>query len=86
MSDGQRKNMIKRVSFNESSNKTHITYSKEEYDRFQIDSILYRYSYQKINQNEWKSVFEELNHYKCTEMIVHRDSIGNLRLHKELTM
>lgn len=78
--------MVKRVTFKESSNITYITYSKEEYDRFQIDSILYLYLYQKISNHEWKSVFEELNHYKCTEMIVHRDSIGNLRLHKELVL
>lgn len=75
--------MQKRVGFDDAQNKTYETYSREEYDRFPIDSVLYLYGYRRISQHEWNSIFIELNHYKCTEMIVHKSSLHNLRLHEE---
>lgn len=75
--------MPKRVVINEFQNKMYVTYSGHEYDRLQIDSVLYLYGYKKISQQEWDSIFIELNDYKCTEMIVHKSSIQNLLIHKK---
>lgn len=76
--------MKKRVEFDESQNKTYETYSMDEYDRLPIDSILYLYGYNKVTQQEWIAVHVELNKFKSTEMIVHKSSIQNLRLHSNI--
>ena len=67
---------MKKVHFN-FQNIVYETYSIDEYDRLPIDSVFYLYGYAKISHKEWKNIFIELNHYKCTEMIVHKNSINN---------
>lgn len=75
--------MKKRVEFNDCQNTVYETYSREEYDRLPIDSVLYLYGYTRVSENEWNNIFIELNHYKCTEMIVHKKSVQNTKLHEE---
>lgn len=73
--------MAKVVSFNLDKNKIYNTYSILEYDRIPIDSILYLRCYKKISDYEWLKIFENLNYYKTREMIVHKESVENIRLH-----
>jgi len=47
------------------------TYSTQEYDRYMIDSILYQRSFNRISDNEWCDILNELLNYKRNEMIVH---------------
>lgn len=68
-------NIDKKVQFNLNLNKTHETYSKEDYDRFPIDSILYLKCYNRVSNKEWTSILLELKHYKLYEMIVHKDNL-----------
>jgi hypothetical protein len=69
----------KKVTFN-LNNIVYTTYSSEEYDRHIIECVLYRRSYNKISDYEWNKIFIELNNYKTNEMIVHKDSIQNIKL------
>lgn len=71
---------MKKVSFNLNKNIICITYSPNEYSRRQIDSILYLKSYKKINEHEWKAMLRELNNYKFSEMLIHKDSIRNTKI------
>jgi hypothetical protein len=66
----------KNVSFN-LNNTTFSTYSHKDYDRFQIDSVLYRKGYNRISEEEWRSIFINLDLYKLYEMRVHKDSLNN---------
>ena len=72
---------MKQVSFNLDNNKTYTTYSHKEYNRYQIDSILYQKAYNRIKFEEWQRIWLELNLFKIDEMIVHKDSLKNTRLH-----
>ena len=74
------KRMSKKVTFDLTKNKTYTTYSHKEYDRYQIDSTLYQYNYNKISQIEWIKIQLELNKYKTKEMPVHIDSIHNTKI------
>ena len=69
---------MKRVTFNLDDNKTYYAYSN--YDRSQIDSILYRKCYNRVSNEEWKNMCTELYLFKLHEMIVHKDSIKNTAL------
>ena len=71
---------MKKVSFNLDNNKTYTTYSNLDYDRCQIDSILYKKCYNRVDHEEWRQMCIELYHYKLNEMIVHKDSIQNTTL------
>lgn len=72
---------MKKVCFNTSKNVTNLTFSKEEYDRSQIDSVLYLKCYNKISINDWRRIKQNLFHYKTKEMVVHKDSATNLSNH-----
>lgn len=72
--------MTKHVNFDLNKNTIHYTYSKQEYDRFQIDSSLYLYSYKKISDIDWIKLKIDLYIYKKNEMLVHIDSIHNTNL------
>jgi len=72
---------MKGVKFNLESNKIFTTYSIDEYDRLQIESILYLKCYNRVTDDEWDDVLIELNDYKTREMVVHNSSICNTRLH-----
>ena len=73
--------MMKSVRFDLSENEIFETYSISEYDRVPICYILYLRNYNKINDKEWKDIFLKLNLFKIREMIVHNESICNIRLH-----
>jgi hypothetical protein len=73
-------NVKKTVTFNNNVIE-HITYSPREYDRSQIDSILYRRGYQRVSDQEWNSVHIILDIYKMFEMNVHKDAYKNNQYH-----
>jgi len=68
---------MKRVNFNMDIVMISETYSKNEYDRSQIESILYMKCYNRISHEEWMKERNDLNKFKYTEMIVHKKSIKN---------
>jgi len=70
---------MKSVCFNLEKNEVCLVYSKDEYDRMPIKSILYLKYYNKINASDWHNVQNQLRYYKRTEMIVHCSSICNTR-------
>lgn len=70
------------VSFDLLQTKLFSTHSNDDYDRLPIDSTIYLYSYAKVSDLEWQKLYEDLNYYKSNEMIVHKKSIQNIRLHK----
>jgi hypothetical protein len=72
--------MSKCVTFDLKKNILYKTYSAEEYDRRQIDSILYKKAYQKVSPVEWLDMINTLNAFKC-EMVVHKNSVGNTKLY-----
>jgi len=63
----------KKVSFNKNVIVSQ-TYASDEYDRFQIDSILYQKMYLRVSDVEWDNIIKELLNYKKHEMIVHIDN------------
>ena len=67
---------MKSVRFNEIVN-VYPTYSRKEYDRHQIDSILYQKNYNRISIPEWNSILVSLDLYKLYEMPVHPYSLKN---------
>ena len=72
---------MKSVSFDLSKNKVYSAYSKAEYNRMPIDSILYLRCYRKISDVDWNNMLMQLNYYKTNEMLVHIESIHNTKLH-----
>jgi hypothetical protein len=76
--------MTKSVTFAIEHNKIHETYSRHEYDRFQIDSVVYLHSYNRLSWLDMSVIYFELNQYKLKEMEVHELSKSNTRLHKSL--
>lgn len=68
---------MKTVAFDISKNTTLLTYSKDDYDRSQIDSVLYLKCYNRISINEWKKIKQDLFNFKTQEMVVHKDSAIN---------
>uniref|UniRef100_A0A6C0H856 Uncharacterized protein n=1 Tax=viral metagenome TaxID=1070528 RepID=A0A6C0H856_9ZZZZ len=68
------------VTFNLEQNTVHETYSRYEYNRHSIDSILYLKCYNRISQQEWCEMLEKLERYKFHEMLVHKDSVISVRL------
>ena len=67
----------KRVCFDEEV-VFYETYSTQEYDRYMIDSILYQRSFNRISDNEWCDILNELLNYKRNEMIVHINTYINI--------
>jgi hypothetical protein len=72
---------MKSVRFNLNDIKFYDTYSKEEYNRFPIDSILYLKCYNKISYFDWSKMVDSLNKFKICEMIVHKKSLSNTKIH-----
>lgn len=73
---------VKRVSFNNII-ETKITYSSDEYDRYPIDSILYRKAYGRVSNDEFNYCLLMLDLYKIYEMVVHSDSFKNNSYYKK---
>ena len=69
--------MIKHVRFDLSKNTYTETYSKTDYDRSQIDHVLYRKAYQKLSNEEFYKINVLLDLYKLYEMPVHKESFAN---------
>ena len=69
--------IMKNVRFDLNKNQEYSTYSLSEYDRIPYASLYHG----KITQEEWNGIFKKLNKFKLTEMIVHHDSLKNIRLH-----
>ena len=72
---------MKKVLFNLDNNKIHTTYNLSEYDRFQIDSVMYRRSWHRVSDEEWNSIYVILDLYKLYDMPVHQNSIHNTLYH-----
>lgn len=73
--------MIKSVAFDLSRNTIHMVESSDEYDRYQIESTLYLKCLNRISLEEWNDMYHNLNYFKCNEMVVHKDSLDNTKLH-----
>jgi hypothetical protein len=68
---------MKHVRFDLSKNTYADTYDKTEYDRSQIDHVLYRRAYQKLSDAEFQKINVLLDLYKLYEMPVHKESFAN---------
>jgi hypothetical protein len=69
--------MSKHVRFDLNKNTYNETYHKTEYDRSQIDHVLYRKAYQKLSNEEFSKINVLLDLYKLYEMPVHKESFAN---------
>lgn len=72
---------MKHVTFNLEYNTEYDAYSSCEYDRIPIPSILYLKYSKKLSDEEWYSELEKINIFKKYEMIIHKSSICNTKLH-----
>jgi hypothetical protein len=79
--DKQQK-IIKSVSFSLQENKIYDTYSRREYDRLPIESVVYLHAYNRLSWFDINEIYFELNQYKLKEMQVHEMSKSNTRIHK----
>ena len=70
-------NIHKTVHFDLDLNQLCVTYSSLEYDRSQIDHLVYRRAYNRVSDQEMSSVYIALDIYKLYEMIVNKDSFRN---------
>lgn len=70
-------NNNKKVTFDLDKNEVRETYSGEEYDRHQIDSIILRRCYNRVSDHEWVQMLQALNEFKSKEMTVHKMSLKN---------
>jgi hypothetical protein len=73
--------MTTSVHFDLSLNTHHDTYSNDEYDRKQIESILLLKLQNKITLQKWNKILKKLNNYKMNEMVVHSKSLDNMYIH-----
>jgi len=67
----------KNVKFNLDKNIIHYTYSLDEYNRMQINSIYNQILTNKISGSKLNNIFNKLNKYKLQEMVVHKKSLCN---------
>jgi hypothetical protein len=70
---GNLKMTTKSVKFNDITT-IEYTYSKAEYDRFPIDSVIYRKGYNEIPEFQWRKIITNLHDFKH-KMPVHIDSL-----------
>jgi hypothetical protein len=61
--------------FDLSLNQCYFTYGKE-YDRFCIDHVIYRKSYNRLSDKDLLDINIEIYNYITYEMIVHKDSLS----------
>lgn len=67
---------MKKVQFNNNI-KINNTYSYNEYDRSCIDHVLYRRTFNKITDSEFRNIYITLDIYKLYDMPVHTQSLKN---------
>lgn len=72
---------MKHVTFNLELNTISHTYSSCEYDRVPDLSLLLKRRTNQLSDNEWNSELEKINIFKTREMVVHKGSICNTKLH-----
>lgn len=72
---------MKHVAFNLELNTISETYSSCEYDRVPDLSLALKRRNNLLSDNEWNSELEKLNVFKTHEMVVHKGSICNTKLH-----
>lgn len=77
MQDGK-----KVVSFDLGKNTNHETYAALDYNRKCTDSFLCQRYLKRVSIVQWIKAMQELNNFKCTEMVVHKDSRHNISLYK----
>ena len=71
--------MPKRVTFNETV--AHgDTWSIEDYDRSQINSIVYERGYNRVSNIDWKRIIEQVRSFRLREMSIHIDNIDTFSL------
>jgi hypothetical protein len=73
--------MSRRVSFSLNKNSIYYTYSRHEYDRSCIDHVLYRHAYNRLTDEELKTIYVNLDLYKLYEMPIHKGSLVNNLYH-----
>ena len=66
--------MVKTVKFSDNDT-VEYTYSKSEYDRFPIDSLIYRKGYNEVPESHWRKIITNLALFKQRMMTVHIDSL-----------
>ncbi len=72
--------MSKSVSFSDITT-VYDTYSNDEYPRNCIDSAIYKFSYRRITNSQWNSIFVTLDLYKLYEMKIQNNIINNKIYH-----
>lgn len=72
--------MSLRVCFNDNV-QIRSTYSNDDYDRFSIDHVLYRKAYNRVSEEEMRTIYVNLDLYKLYEMPVHKQSMKNTMFH-----
>ena len=68
---------MKKVEFDLNRNKVYTTYNSMDYDRSQIDHVVYRRGYNRVSNEEMKAIYITLDMYKLYEMPVNKHSLHN---------
>jgi hypothetical protein len=71
----------KNVQFNLDQNRFYETYNSDEYDRKPIYCLYIKLITNKIQSLKITNIFQKLNKYKLEEMIVHKESVSNTKIH-----
>ena len=71
----------KNVKFNLEKNIVYDTYTLEEYNRIQINSLYNKMLAHKIPYSKLNNIFNKLNKYKLQEMVVHKKSLCNTTIY-----
>lgn len=71
----------KNVGFNLEKNRIYETYNSDEYDRKPIYCLYIKLITNQIQNFKIINIFQKLNKYKLEEMIVHKESVSNTKIH-----
>lgn len=71
----------KNVKFNLDKNIVYDTYTLDEYNRIQINSLYNKILASKIPYSKLNNIFDKLNKYKLQEMVVHKKSLCNTTIY-----
>lgn len=71
----------KNVKFNLDKNIVYDTYTLDEYNRIQINSLYNKILARKIPYSKLNNIFDKLNKYKLQEMVVHKKSLCNTTIY-----
>lgn len=73
--------IYKNVNFNLDNNIIGYTYNSEEYDRTPIYCLYIKLIQNKVDNLKLCNIYKKLNKYKLEEMIIHKESVFNTRIH-----